>query len=361
MNLSDKSRKNLQHIVELSHQFGTTHYVCGGGGNVSVKNQNILWIKASGTTLSSITSETFLAMDREILSNIFRIDPPADPQAREAIVKQYMAQAVLPRTPGRASVEAPLHNTIDACFVVHTHPAIVNGMTCSRQAEDACRELFPEALWLDYIDPGYTLCMKVRQKILQYKTEYKREPAIIFLKNHGVFVAADDPQSLRNIYDHIIKTLSEYYSEKGIKTTLTIDPCPADNKLQEVKNKIISAIGNKNLCIEASGAFDIANGPITPDHIVYSKSFALVEEPTHKSGETFKAEHGYLPQVIACENAVFGIAETQKKASLALELSRDGALVKQLTKAFGGIEYMTDRAREFIENWEVESYRAKQI
>jgi hypothetical protein len=25
--------------------------------------------------------------------------------------------------------------------------------------------------------------------------------------------------------------------------------------------------------------------------------------------------------------------------------------------AFGGLEYMSDRAREFIENWEVESYR----
>jgi hypothetical protein len=31
----------------------------------------------------------------------------------------------------------------------------------------------------------------------------------------------------------------------------------------------------------------------------------------------------------------------------------------KLSKAFGGIEYMTDRAREFIENWEVESYREK--
>jgi len=361
MELSDQSKKNLQQIVELSHRFGTTDYVCGGGGNASVKNETILWIKPSGTMLSSISAGTFLAMDRKILSKISEIEPPADPAARETLVKDKMAEAVLPQTPGRASVEAPLHNTINARFVVHTHPAIVNGMTCSRQGSDVCRKLFPNALWLDYINPGYTLCMKVRQRILQYKAEYKREPAIIFLKNHGVFVAADDPQSLRNIYDHIFKTLCKYYSEKDIKTTLTIDPCPVGNKLQALKNKIISAMGNENLCIEASGAFDIADGPISPDHIVYSKSFALVEEPTHKSVETFKAEHGYLPQVIACENAVFGIAETHKKASLALKLARDGALVKQLTQAFGGIEYMTNRASEFIENWEVESYRAKQI
>ena len=34
-----------------------------------------------------------------------------------------------------------------------------------------------------------------------------------------------------------------------------------------------------------------------------------------------------------------------------------GAQVMQLAGAFGGIDYMTDRDREFIESWEVESYR----
>ena len=46
---------------------------------------------------------------------------------------------------------------------------------------------------------------------------------------------------------------------------------------------------------------------------------------------------------------------------LALELSRDGALIKQLAEAFGGINYLDDASREFIENWEVESYRRKQM
>ena len=46
--------------------------------------------------------------------------------------------------------------------------------------------------------------------------------------------------------------------------------------------------------------------------------------------------------------------------SLALTLALDGALVKRLARAFGGLQYLSDRAREFIENWEVESYRSKQ-
>ena len=48
-------------------------------------------------------------------------------------------------------------------------------------------------------------------------------------------------------------------------------------------------------------------------------------------------------------------------AIIANRLAQDGAIVQKLAATFGGIDYMTDRAREFIENWEVESYRQKQM
>ena len=58
---------------------------------------------------------------------------------------------------------------------------------------------------------------------------------------------------------------------------------------------------------------------------------------------------------------MYGVGASQKVADLALILAQDGALVQQLTAAFGGLRFMSDAAREFIENWEVESYRAKQM
>ena len=124
---------------------------------------------------------------------------------------------------------------------------------------------------------------------------------------------------------------------------------------------IRDALGNPQLCITPGGSFDFATGPISPDHIVYSKSYPFVGEPTVEGITDFKRKHGYLPQVIVFNNAVFGVAATMNKAVLALELAQDGALVEKLAGAFGGIEYLTDQAREFIENWEVESYRQKQI
>ena len=180
----------LEVITKLSHEFGTTDYVCGGGGNTSCKDEKTLWVKPSGTTLKGLTPELFVVLDRAKLSELYALETPADPSTREALVKEKMEKAILPGSTGRASVEAPLHESLNARYVVHTQPVIVNGMTCSNNAKAVCQELFPEALWLDYIDPGYTLCMQVRKTIQNYKDQKGCEPSMIFLKNHGVFISA---------------------------------------------------------------------------------------------------------------------------------------------------------------------------
>jgi hypothetical protein len=56
-----------------------------------------------------------------------------------------MENGILPGTSGRASVEAPLHDVLSARFVVHTPPAIVNGMTCAPKGHRVAGEWFPDA------------------------------------------------------------------------------------------------------------------------------------------------------------------------------------------------------------------------
>ena len=351
----------LKQITELSHQFGTTDYVRGGGGNTSVKTEDTLWVKPSGTTLATLIPESFVAMDRQKLSTLFDIQPPAEPAAREELVKEKMEQAVCPDTPGRASVEAPLHDSLSARFVVHTHPAVVNGMTCSKNGKQICNELFPTALWQDYIDPGYTLCIQVRREIQNYAKQYGHEPEVIFLKNHGLFIAADEPQQMQAIYNEVMERLKYLYRRANISLTLPVASTPSSETVASAKQMILDAMPDNHLSVAAGGMFDYADGPISPDHIVYSKSYPFVGEPTTQGIEAFQAQYGYLPQLVVFDEMVFGVAATDKKASLALEFALDGALVKQLAQAFGGINYMTDQARLFIENWEVESYRSKQL
>ncbi len=351
----------LNIITELSHEFGTSNYVLGGGGNTSAKNDTTLWVKPSGTTLAGLEPELFVALDRAVLGRLYEIEPPSEPSNREELIKDKMAAAVSADTPGRASVEAPLHESLSAVFVVHTHPVLVNGLTCAVNGKSECARLFPEALWLDYIDPGYTLCMKVRQEISNYKAANGCEPSMIFLKNHGLFVAADTPYEIRAIYAKVIDTLKSEYAAAGISTAIKVAEDPDASVIDADSRIINSAFDDSDQAIAACGIFSYANGPVSPDHIVYAKSFPCTGKITADSIKSYKDKYGYFPCIIAADNAVYAVGASENKASLALQLALDGALVVQLAEAFGGIDYMTDQARHFIENWEVESYRSKQV
>ena len=351
----------LETIVELSHEFGTTRYVRGGGGNTSIKDADTLWVKASGTTLASLAAESMVVMDRQKLASLNEIEPPSLPADREALVKDVMMSARVPGSTGRPSVEAPLHNSISARYVVHTHPEIVNGMTCAVNAADACKKLFPDALWLDYIDPGYTLCMVVRQEIQDYKEQNGIEPAIIFLKNHGVFISGESPDEIRALYARVMDTLSDAYEKAGISLDLPIASITEPQQEQALKKQVQDNLGDDATFVCSSGCFNIVKGPISPDHMVYARAYPLLEEPTGQNIQQFTDKHGYKPWIIAYNQIVLAIGATETRASLAMDMARDGAIIQQYAHAFGGVEYMTDKAREFIENWEVEAYRSKQI
>ncbi|AKJ65183.1 class II aldolase/adducin family protein [Kiritimatiella glycovorans] len=356
--MNEEERRNLETITELSTEFGGEEYVKGGGGNTSCKNDTTLWVKPSGTTLDGMSPGTFVALDRKKVDRLHEAEPPEDASARETWVKDLMAETVLPGYEGRPSVEAPLHNEFDAVFVVHTHPPMVNGMTCAQQGEQACRKLFPDAMWCEYIDPGYTLCTVLRERIGEWKREQGAETRLIFLQNHGVFIAGDSAEEIREQYGKVMQALRGEIESAEIAPEL--DEREADEQAcDKAADRIREALGDDAAGLARGGVFAAPGGPISPDHIVYAKSFPLIGRCTPEAAETFRKEYGYAPRVISEEPAVFGAGPSQKVAGRALELARDGALIVQYAQAFGGIRYMDDRAREFIENWEVEAYRSK--
>ncbi|MFW6255952.1 MAG: class II aldolase/adducin family protein, partial [Candidatus Sumerlaeota bacterium] len=299
-----------------------------------------------------------VVMDRARINEMNEVTPPQERDAREALVKEKMMAAVKPGCDRRPSVEAPLHNTFNKTFVVHTHPAIVNGLTCAQNSKENTNRLFPDALWIEFTDPGYVLCTVVRDRIEKFTAEKGYEPELVFLENHGVFVASDTAEGIRSLYEQVMTTLKQEYREQGIDTEFKIGDDPSAERVQEMHEKLKSFIpGDHASFIAASGPFKVADGPISPDHITYSKSYALFGEPTQEKVDAFTKANGYPPRVISTDDGVFGIMNTQKTADLALEFAQDGSEVMQLSKAFGGIQYMTDEARDFIDNWEVEAYR----
>ena len=352
----------LQTITDLSRKFGADEsLIIAGGGNTSCKDDKYLFIKPSGVSLASIKPEDFVKMDRSIIRQCFTWGEFADKKEREERVKKLMAYAVTGGD-GRPSVEAPLHEIMPFKYIVHTHPVLVNGMTCGEKGKEISAELFPGSLWIDYCDPGYTLAREVYEKNQEFMRANGKCPQVIFLQNHGVFVGADDPAEIEKIYADMLAVLKNFYAEKNVSTVLEKPAEPDMDAVCEYAPLLRGWLGgDASVTVSASAPFAIARGPLTPDHMVYAKSFGLVTDaPSQEAVNAFKSERGYLPRMVEIPGkAVFCAGKNRSAAETVRKIAESGSLIAQLAAAFGGVRFLNDAQRSFIENWEVESYRSK--
>ncbi len=354
---------SLETLASLSRNYGSdSRYVLAGGGNTSFKDAAFLYVKPSGVALADIQPSDFIKMERERIRDVFTMVPPESVAEREALVKKLMAEAVCPESSGRPSVEAPLHELIPFAYVVHLHPAMVNGLTCARNGAADCAKIFPDALWVPYVDPGYTLSKKVADDMAAYERKFKRPAKVVVLQNHGVFVGADSVEEIDSIYTGLMSKLDDLYKKAGIPLELKEEAANLD-AVMEAAPKLRSWLGDAEAraTVTCAGTFEVSDGPLSPDHIVYAKSFPYVSSaPSKAEVEAFKAKNGYAPLVVSSPGKfVLCAGKTLKDSLTVASLARDAALVKQYTYAFGGPSCISDRDRLFIENWEVESYRKK--
>ncbi len=350
----------LKTITELSHEFGTSEYVLGGGGNTSVKDAETLWVKPSGVTLIDLRPEDFVALDRAQVRRLFEAAAVEDAVKREVVAKETLLAARRPEgSSGRPSVEAPLHHIFPQRFVVHTHPALVNGLTCAQRGAEACARLFPDILWMPYCDPGYTLSREAERAIDEYTRRHGCPPSVLMIQNHGIFVAGDSPDDIRTDYRRLMETLRGEYRAAGLECDLPTTPPPNGETDRRMRGILREVLSKDVLQVQSCGPFSPPRGPLSPDHIVYARSFVHVGPVTAASVSDFRHRHGYAPRVFFTDDGVWSVGDNENEARLALMFARDGARVQYLTAAFGGPQYLSDRARAFIENWEVEHYRRR--
>ncbi len=349
----------LDTITKLSVEFGACRYVRGGGGNTSCKNDVTMWIKPSGISLLDMTGDKFVGVSREKMSGLYDQSFPDEDKARESAVKDYITTTILPQFDGRPSVEAPLHNTFPQRFVVHTHPAAVNGMTCSQKGAEISKQLFPESVWVDFVEPGYKLSKVIRDEILKYQKAKGKAPEILFLGNHGVFIAHDEADGIRRLYDEVMTKIEKVIKEAGLFSDPERKAEPAKERTDEAKKIVAEVMTDNGKASAVSGWFSVPEGALTPDHIVYSKSYILKSEVTPEALKAYEQKFGYWPRVVETKDGVYGFGSSQKVADLALEMAWDAAIIVKYAGAFGGVKYLQERFVKFIEGWEVESYRQR--
>lgn len=385
----------VEQLVKLSRFYGSDPaFVLAGGGNTSYKDEGTLWVKGSGSPLSSISAEGFVAMDRGKLNELLQCTFPADRMQREEQYKMHvMTCRSCPEKAQRPSVEATLHHLMPRKFVVHTHPAKVNMLTCCLKGEEICRQLFGDAIvWIGGVDPGFPLAKELQKQLEAYTARTGRDcPRAVLMQNHGLVVCGDTPEQVKADADWVMASLARQVGNHDLEGAFgpvtRLDAAEARRQINMIgpalrglcatgENLKIIAFDDSAAALAivcgAEGRRVAAGGPLSPDQIVYCKSFPLwfearagempadlvkrLRESLQNHQETTKA----MPSVVLVQGlGLFGIGDDFGAANTASAMYLDAVMVMAGARRFGGVRYLQPDFREFIENWEVESYRKK--
>jgi len=169
--------------------------VQGAGGNVSWKDGNTLWIKASGTGLADAASkQIFLPVDlRHLQEALAGGDYSAVPR-------------VLGDTPLRPSIETLLHGLMPHRLVVHLHAVeILAHLVCRGGDDTLAARLPPDIRWasIPYAKPGAALA---RELVPVLAT--KSGTDVVFLHNHGVVIGGASVEDVDQKLRLLVETLA---------------------------------------------------------------------------------------------------------------------------------------------------------
>lgn len=364
----------IDELVGFSNLYGSNEeLVLAGGGNTSAKDGDIMYIKGSGTRLCDITADGFVKMSRSKIAEIFTETYPDNDKEREALSLADLMAAKLPdRENKRPSVETTLHSLFPQTFVLHLHPSLINGVTCSQNGKETTKKLFgADVLWIDACKPGYTLAKLCFDKMAEYKQRNGKDADIILLENHGIFVADD---SVDGLGEKLYRVMSKIRGEIKREPDFGLGDFDGE-KCQKIFNEISACYGEGSIITYEPSAislefcaskevFEKIRLPFNPDQIVYCKPYPVFVENVGEINDKvsqYKQENGFLPKIFLVKNCgLYAVDYSRKGSETAAALFNDAMKIYVYAESFGGAKPQSDELTDFIVNWEAESYRSKQ-
>jgi rhamnose utilization protein RhaD (predicted bifunctional aldolase and dehydrogenase) len=304
---------------------------------------------------------------------------------RETEVARRLVECCVDDREGRPSVETTLHALMGHC-VLHTHPSVVNGMLCAQGSREAVQRLFgdrqPPPLYAEYIDPGYPLGTTLMERLDDYQSEHGHRPEIVFLENHGLIVSTDRGQKALDATREICGVVEDECSDieqKDISPPTDVEDIAGRARLalskcySDLYENVKTGFSNSDVVMRflsvpnCRGLLQV--NPLVPDQTVYCKDMpawvdreSMVDDPEGAIADAFEqAENGELTTrcILAEDIGLFVAAPTPKERDYGLVTMEAILESLRVSTVFGGPRGMSDRALDYVRNWEAERYRQK--
>lgn len=217
--------------------------VQGPGGNTSLKDGDVMWIKASGTELAQAeTADIFVAVSRSAAL------AEAQGQQGDGSCK---ATVLDPTSALRPSIETTFHAALNWPVVAHTHSIAALTHAVSEKGLQAANDKLAGMpfVCVPYAKPGLPLTRQILSRI-------DPRAQIILLANHGLIVCGADVQATTELMEEVEDRLAMPARDTPHAPT----DAPPQGFYWSAENWI--ALDESALRLATSGSY-------YPDHVVF--------------------------------------------------------------------------------------------
>ncbi len=189
--------------------------VQGAGGNVSWKDDDVLWVKASGKWLAEAESkEIFVPVNLAHLQDALA--------KRDFSVKPELNS----NSDLRPSIETLLHALMPHRVVVHLHAVEILAHLVRINARQKIQDLVGDAvkwIFVDYFKPGADLARAVFEEL-----KNRPDADVVFMGNHGVVLGGASTAELEILLCDLIAACQSALREESLHQDLIALPLPVD-------------------------------------------------------------------------------------------------------------------------------------
>jgi putative hydrolase of the HAD superfamily len=310
--------KTVDEIVFLSKYFGQSVLnVQGPGGNISVKMDDFLFIKSSGSILGNMSyTDGYCIVDKNECNEMVKYNLN---KIKDAKVYGF-------KTP---SMETYFHSFMKKC-TIHLHFVLSNIFLCSKETPNLDGFEFSYKI-IDYCEPGLKLAREIQNS-------YNNSCDIYFLKNHGLIITAETSESIFKYYDYIFS-----YFDKKLESK-------HDDEM--ICNKIATIYYNNNYSKVVKKLTLQSN--IFENMIICFPDFAIFIQKKCTVESLSELENNFDNyDLIICKKKVFAIADNITKLYSLIEIMESYYILLSSSKT----ELQTiDKIRE-LQNMEEEKLR----
>lgn len=349
---------SLLDLEQLSKYAGQRlDWIQAGGGNTSIKLKESMFVKASGWSLSEVTSKQgYVEIKYEEIRHFLKtanLNTLTKEQKEEA-GKTCLANAAL--SPGAPSIETYLHASLGP-VVLHTHPWVVTAIACRPDWENLIDNILPFlCVKVPYYTPGIELGIALSEKCALFEAQHNRKPSCIILQNHGLIISGHTVEEVLAETEQVSDTLAHYlatnishYKASG----------PIQKSWYELTQNLMTVYWVQHPVVqEALTDFPHRlNSPVMfPDQVVFGGFYCLnIESPDNLQPViNYQKKYGIWPRLIRYNTAVYAIAPTLKKAK---EIE-DVLVCHLMTLSLGGsLQPLPKEELNYLVHWEAEKLR----